>query len=72
MIYEAKSQPTQKANRDPNWSSEQIALYEELLKCCSNNPQAFWTTESPKQEIITLHDNGVTGKLIPCTPADEK
>jgi len=71
-IYEAKSPPTQKANRDPSWSSEQNCIYEQLLKCCSNNPQAFWTTESPKQEIITLHDNGVTGKLIPCTPAEEK
>ena len=72
QLYEAKSQPTQKANRDPNWSPEQITLYEELLKCCSNNPQDFWTTESPKQDIITLHDNGVTGKLIPCTSTEEK
>ena len=49
-----------------------MTIYDELLKCCSENPQAFWTKESPQQKIITLHDNGVTGKLIPCTPIDEK
>jgi len=31
MIYEAKLQPTQKANRDPSWSSEQNCIYEQLL-----------------------------------------
>ena len=72
QIYEKKSQPTQKANRNPDWIPEKLSIYEELLKCCSNNPQAFWKVESPQQEIITLHDNGVTGKLIPCTPAEEK
>lgn len=24
------------------------------------------------QEIVTLHDNGVKGKLIPCTPSNEQ
>lgn len=32
----------------------------------------FWEKESPKQEIVTMHDNGVKGKLIPCTPSDEQ
>jgi len=74
QIYKERNQkkPKQKENRNPDWSLKQIALYDELLKCCSENPQAFWTKESPQQEIITLHDNGVTGKLIPSTPIDEK
>ena len=74
QIYEDRSQnkTKQKANRNPDWSPEQMNVFDELLKNCSENPQAFWSIESPQQEIITLHDNGVKGKLIPCTPSDEK
>jgi len=32
QIYETKSQPTQKANRNLDWSPEQVSIYEELLK----------------------------------------
>jgi len=72
QIYENKSQPKQKAHRNPDWSQDQINLFDELMKCCSENPKALWSIESPQQDIITLHDNGVTGKLITCSPADEK
>lgn len=54
-----------------NWSKEKSCIDGKLLKSCSNNLEQFWKVESPKQEIVTLHDNGVKGKLIPCTPNDE-
>jgi len=57
---------------DPNWSTEQHDIHQRLLKSCSDNPQQFWETESPMQKIVNLHDNGVKGKMIPCTPADEQ
>ena len=57
---------------NPSWSSDQSSIYEGLLKSCTNNPQQFWDVESPKKEILTLHDNGVKGKLILCTPNDEQ
>ena len=74
QIYEERNQnkPKQKANRNPDWSPDQVNIFDELLKNCLENPQAFWSVESPQQEIETLHDNGVKGKLIPCTPTDEK
>jgi len=61
-----------KAVIDPQWSKEQKDIYERLLKSCLEDPQKFWEKESPKQEIINLHANGVRGKLIPCTPGDEQ
>jgi len=54
QIYEKKAQPTQKANRNPDWTPEQLSIYEELLKCCSNNPQAFWKVESPQQLLHSM------------------
>jgi len=73
QFYEkrAESKTKQLACIDPNWSTEQSDIHQRLLKSCSENPQQFWETESPMQEIITLHDNGVKGKMIPCTPSDE-
>ena len=73
-IYEEKIQlkNKKKANRNPEWSLAQISIYEKLLKNCSNNPQAFWSVESPQQEIVTLNDNGVKGKLIPALPMMNK
>ena len=40
QIYEERSQTKskQKANRNPDSSPEQITTYDELLKCCSENP----------------------------------
>nr|AXB54821.1 polyprotein [Pinus nigra virus 1] len=74
QIYEARIEKTNKQSAciDTNWSIEQKDIYQRLLKSCSDNPQQFWETESPMQEIVTLHDNGVKGKMIPCTPADEQ
>jgi len=74
QLYEQRTElkNKQKACIDPKWSDEQIAMHNKLLESCSNNPQQFWIVESLKQEIVTLHDNGVKGKLIPCTPADEQ
>lgn len=74
QIYEARaeSKNKQKACTDLNWSKEQSSIQERLLKSFSNNPQQLWEVESPKQEIVTLRDNGVEGKLIPCTPSDEQ
>ena len=74
QFYEARleSKTKQLACIDPNWSTEQTVIHDRLLKKCSENPQQFWVVESPMQEIVTLHDNGVKGKLIPCTPLDEQ
>ena len=74
QIYEDRIQikNKQKANRILDSSPEQIFIYDELLKNCSNNPQAFRSVESPQQEIVTLHDNGVKGNLIPYTQNDEQ
>ena len=60
-----------KAAREENWSTEQKEIHEKLLKFCSCDPQEFWDKSNPMQEIETLHDNGVRGSLIPCTPQDE-
>lgn len=74
QICEARSENKSKqlACINPNWSTEQQDIHQRLLKNCSDNPQQFWETESLMQEIVTLHDNGLKGKLIPCTPADEQ
>jgi len=66
-LYEerAESKNRQKACIDPNWLNEHISIHDRLLNSCSDNPQQFWIVESPKQEIVTLHDNGVNGKIIP-------
>lgn len=74
QLYEERMELKNKQKEciDLNWSAEQISIHDRLMKSCSNNPQQFWTMESPKQEIVTLHDNGVKGKLIPCTPTNEQ
>jgi len=74
QFYEARAENKTKqlACIDTNWSTEQKDIYQRLLKSCSDNPQKFWETENPMQEIVTLHDNGVKGKMIPCTPSDEQ
>ena len=74
QIYESRAEPKSKqmACIDPNWSTKQDDIQKRLLKSCSENPQQFWETESPMQEIVTLHDNGVKGNLIPYTPSDEQ
>ena len=69
---ESNKKKKQKANKNPDWSPEQMAIYDELLKICFENPQGFWNVESPQQEIVTLHDNGVTEKHIPSSRSDEK
>lgn len=48
QIYEKRSQSKQKANINSDWSPEQMNIFDELLKCCSENPQAFWSIESPQ------------------------
>eukprot|EP00253_Pinus_taeda_P025971 PITA_25971 len=74
QIYEERVESKNKQNTctDVNWSKEQSSIHKRLLKSCSYSPQQFLEVETPKQEIITLHDNGVKGKFIPCTPNDEQ
>jgi hypothetical protein len=61
-----------KAARIEDLKPEHRPILEKLLKYCSSDPQAFWDVASPRMEIETLHDNGVTGELIPYTHVHEQ
>lgn len=74
QFYEARAENKTKklACIDPNFSTEQNDIHQRLLKSCLENPHQFLETKSPMQEVLTLHDNGVKGNMIPCTPSDEQ